>query len=96
MSAIQSRSRWRPLLLALAILALSSTLVAAGTGYALPAWTLAPGGEPIDGGSYTLRAAIGQPATGLSSGGDYTLRGGYTLAGVAAETNLFLPLVVKG
>jgi len=95
MSAIQSRSPWRLPLLALAILLLSGTLVAAGTEYLLPRWTLAPGGEPIAGETYALRAAIGQAAAGLSSGGEYTLRGGYALAGVAEASTLFLPLVVK-
>lgn len=96
MSATQYRSRWRLPLLALAILLLSRGLVAAGTGYLLPRWTLAPGGEQIAGGTYTLRAAIGETAAGLSSGGEYTLRGRYTLAGVTEESTLFLPLVVKG
>jgi len=96
MSSMSYRPAWRLPLLALVLLLSCGTLVAAGTGYLLPRWTLAPGGEPIAGGSYALRADIGQPATGLSSGGEYTLRGGWALAGIPEQSGLFLPLVVKG
>src|SRR6266540_3230163 len=45
--------------------------------YAINWFTLDGGGGTSTGGNYTLSGTIGQPDTGMLSGGTYTLQGGF-------------------
>ena len=73
----------RKLVLSLLFLTISSALlgvvgVSALTGYTIGWWAVDGGGAASSvGGSYNLDGTIGQPAPGTSSGGTYTLEGGF-------------------
>ncbi len=83
------------LLLSLAVAALGAVSASALTGYSLDWWTVDSGGATSSaGGSYSLGGTIGQPDTGASSGGTYTLTGGFWGGGAANEHTLFLPLIL--
>lgn len=45
--------------------------------FSLPWWTVDGGGGTSQGGSYVLRGTAGQPDATSSSGGTYTLKGGF-------------------
>jgi hypothetical protein len=83
-------------LVAMLLLAVSAF---AASGYDLSWWTVDGGGGTSTGSNgYTLNGTIGQPDAGtLSSGGVYTLTGGFWHGGVVAssETKVYLPLLVK-
>ena len=82
-------------LVTIALLLIVSTALAR-SGYDLSWWTVDGGGGTASGGSYTLVGTIGQPDAGILTGGDYTLGGGFWGGGaVAAEYNVYLPLVLK-
>jgi hypothetical protein len=75
-------------------------LVDASPGtYDLSWWTVDGGGSTFStGGSYSLGGTIGQPDAGTSSGGAYTLAGGFWggADGVVPITyHIYLPLVIR-
>jgi hypothetical protein len=54
------------------------------------------GDGTVSGGPYTLVATIGQPDTGVLTGGSYTLGGGFWGGGVAAvKYRVYLPVVLR-
>jgi hypothetical protein len=65
------------------------------TSYDLSWWTVDGGGGTVSGGSYTLVATIGQPDTGVLTGGAYTLGGGFWGDGVAAGYKIYLPVILR-
>lgn len=69
------------------------------SSYQIDWWTIDGGGgfsQSAD-GQYTLQGTIGQPDTGLSSGGDYRLEGGFwvILREWVGQFFVHLPLVLK-
>ena len=58
-----------------ATLAITAALFG-GTQYAVT-WTTADSGGPAVGGNYQLHSALGQPDAGSSSGGIYSVTGGF-------------------
>jgi hypothetical protein len=94
-----------PLILVAFLLLTSAVLAQSGDGtsarlsvsYNLSWWTMDGGGYTFStGGDYTLGGTIGQPEAGVLTGGDYTLGGGFWGGGaVAAEYNVYLPLILK-
>ncbi len=54
---------------------------------------VASGGGLSNGGAFTLHGTSGQAATGVSSGGTYTLKAGFWNGG--AQRSLHLPLVIR-
>lgn len=75
MHGIRSRL---PLGVAIAIVTLGSDAAAQGGGVYDLGWsTLDCGGGPAAGGAILLQASIGQPDTGVATGGSYTLTGGF-------------------
>lgn len=54
-------------------------------------YVIAAGGGASSGGAFTLRGAIGQPATGISTGGTYRLSAGFWSGDV--WRSLYLPLI---
>ena len=95
---------WIPLAVGCALLALAPLAVAQSNGgYALSWWTVDGGGGALGGtgaaGTYTLAGTIAQPDAGRLAGGGYSLAGGFWVGeggGVAAEYDIYLPLVVRG
>lgn len=84
--------------LVLVLILFVSGLAFAASGYDLSWWTVDGGGGTSSGKGYTLNGTIGQPDAGaLSSGGEYTLTGGFWHGGVivSPETKVYLPLLVK-
>jgi hypothetical protein len=93
----------------LALLLLAALTVAPAVSHAAPAassgsydlswWTVDGGGATFStGGSYSLGGTIGQPDAGTSSGGTYTLVGGFWpgAEGVVPITyHIYLPLVIR-
>ena len=67
--------------------------------YDLSWWTADGGGATFsNAGSYSLGGTIGQPDAGTSSGGNYTLAGGFWpgAEGVVPITyHIYLPLVIR-
>ena len=92
----------RILIILIALLLLSTPVLAAGD-YALSWWTVDGGGATFSaGGSYNLGGSIGQADAGAMSGGGYTLNGGFWAGAVNADngggsdtTQIFLPIVLK-
>jgi hypothetical protein len=86
-----------PLILVTFLLLASAVLAQSGNGYDLSWWTVDGGGHTFSsGGNYELGGTIGQPDAGVLTGGDYTLGGGFWGGGaVAAEHNVYLPLILK-
>jgi hypothetical protein len=82
-------------MLALLLLGVMSTWVAAQTGgYRLDWWTLDAGGGASAAGRFAVTGSIGQPDAGaVMTGGAYRLTGGYW--GEAGEYKIFLPLVLR-
>ena len=65
-------------------------------GYTLDWWTVDGGGTTSStGSSYSLGGTIGQPDAGTSTGGTYTLSGGFWGGGAAQVYNLSLPLILR-
>jgi hypothetical protein len=69
-------------------------------GYMLDGWTVDSGGVTSStGGDYSLSATIGQPDAAFSSGGKYTVSGGFwgggQEGGEVIDHVVFLPLVVR-
>ena len=84
------------LLLVIAGALLGVVSASALAGYSLDWWTVDGGGATFSaGGSYSLGGAIGQPDAGTSTGGTYTLSGGFWGGGAAQAYNLFLPLILR-
>ena len=85
------------LLLVTAVALLGVVSASALAGYTLDWWTVDGGGTTSStGSSYSLGGTIGQPDAGTSTGGTYTLSGGFWGGGAAAiEYNLFLPLILR-
>jgi hypothetical protein len=85
------------LVLLIALLAASQSVIAqTGGDYDLTWNTLASGGtvDGIGDPVYKLDSAIGQPSAGETSASPYELCAGY-LCGVPAESRVYLPLVRK-
>ncbi len=82
------------------LLCLTIAAFAAPTEFASWRGTVSGGGQWMNGGSYTLQSAAGQPeAANASSGGSYSLNGGF-LVGDAADSPsgnylVYLPVVVR-
>lgn len=94
----------RKLFLSLLLLVIGVALLGIGSasalaGYTLDWWTVDGGGTTFSaGGSYSLGGTIGQPDAGTSSGGTYTLVGGFWggAEGVVPVTyHIYLPLVIR-
>jgi hypothetical protein len=77
--------------------AVSNAAPAASSGsYDLSWWTMDGGGATFStGGSYSLGGTIGQPDAGTSSGGTYTLEGGFWGGVVSILYWIYLPLVIR-
>jgi len=83
------------LLLVIAVTLLGVVSASALGGYTLDWWTVDGGGAMFSSnGSYSLGGTIGQPDAGTSTGGTYTLSGGFWGGGATAH-NLFLPLILR-
>jgi len=54
-------------------------------------WRTLTGGSQTSGGSYELRAAIGQPVTGRSTGASFVVEGGFYGGGVQDKYFRYLP-----
>ncbi len=85
------------LLLLTAIVTGSRTFAQGGGQYALTWFSVSSGGGSAVGGTYGLSGTVGQAvAASPSSGGSYTLTGGF-MAGIAApevdQPQLYLPLL---
>lgn len=61
----------------LGVCLVATSLTAHAQQYAIDWFTIAGGGGDSSGGSYAVNGTIGQPDTGFSSGGNYTLEGGF-------------------
>ena len=85
------------LLLIIAVAVLGVVSASALAGYTLDWWTVDGGGATSStGDSYSLDGTMGQLDAGTSTGGVYTLAGGFWGGGAAAiESNLFLPLILR-
>ena len=84
------------LLLVIAVTLLGVVSASALGGYTLDWWTVDGGGAMFSSnGSYSLGGTIGQPDAGISTGGTYTLSGGFWGGGAAAGHDLFLPLILR-
>jgi len=79
------------------IISFAWTSVSIANGYVLPWWKYSSGGGQSSGGVYTLTGTIGQHDTGMMSGGDYKLGGGFWGATEETETgvSIYLPLVTR-
>jgi len=83
------------LLLVIAVALLGVVSASALAGYTLDWWTVDGGGAMFSSnGSYSLGGTIGQPDAGTSTGGTYTLSGGFWGGGATAH-DLFLPLILR-
>jgi hypothetical protein len=75
-------------------LLLTSIALASGS-YSINWWVIAGGGGHAEAGNYSLDATIGQPVTGVMSGGPYTLASGFWGGALAVEYKIYLPIVLK-
>jgi hypothetical protein len=83
------------LLLVIAVAILGVISASALGGYTLDWWTVDGGGAMFSSnGSYSLGGTIGQPDAGTSTGGTYTLSGGFWGGGTTTH-DLFLPLILR-
>ena len=65
-------------------------------GCSLTWFTIDGGGGQSEHDGYSLTGTIGQPDTGISSGGGFELQGGFWVGGSPAGSNpVYLPLVIK-
>jgi hypothetical protein len=70
----------------------------AGGGFAISWWTVDSGGGLSEGGDFALQSTIGQPDTGTSAGGAYTVNGGFWNAPGPVNTpqdSLYLPAAIR-
>ena len=81
----------RLLVLALALALLVTCALAEAQVFSLDWWTVDGGGGTSTGGQYSLSGTIGQPDAGITSGGSYTLLGGFW--GVAVVQTPGAPLL---
>lgn len=86
-------------LLGLLIVTLATTVALAASdplanAYAIPWWTVDGGGAPSQGGSYELSGTIGQADASTSSGGSYTVVGGFWSV-TLRNSRIYLPLILK-
>ena len=79
-------------LLVLVILATAGVTLAAGPP-TIARYVMAGGGDQVSAGNFTIRATIGQAATGRATTNDTELCSGYWCAPFRYE--VFLPLVVR-
>jgi len=63
-------------------------------GYSMDWYTIDGGGGNTSGNSYQMTATIGQPDAGTSSGGSFTLLGGF-LPGTFQPWHGYMPLIRK-
>jgi hypothetical protein len=91
------KHKWSILLLLLVIaVALAGVVsVFALGGYTLDWWSVDGGGTSSTGGSYSLGGTIGQPDAGTSSGGTYTLEGGFWAGNSAVTVDIVPPMVTS-
>ncbi len=93
------RNKWLFSLLLLVIAGALLGVVSASAlapSYTLDWWTVDGGGATFNtGGSYSLGATIGQPDAGTSSGGSYTLAGGFWGGAAAGAHTILLPLILR-
>lgn len=94
-----NKRRMFTLLLALWLVLVLSTAVLAATeaGYDLTWWTVDGGGGSAAGGGYSLSGTVGQPDSGVMSGGGYEIVGGYwnqTVSG-SLSTIVYLPILTR-
>jgi len=95
------RTDWRPRLILLALFVLVPLilliavpiLAQTGGGYDLTWSSIDGGGGTSSSGGYSLSGTIGQPDASLTSGGDYTLVGGFWAA--AGGSTIFLPVMQR-
>lgn len=89
----------RTLLLGVGLLFTAALIAAAASqAFDLSWWTVDGGGLTVSsGGDYTLGGTIGQPDAGHSTGGAYTLSGGFWVARALVEPiyGIYLPLVQR-
>ena len=83
---LQGRGRWAVFLLLVCNSAFAQ--------YSIDWFTVDGGGGTTSDGVYEISGTIGQADAGSMSGGGYTLNGGFW-GGVAANYNIYLPLVLK-
>ena len=67
------------------------TVFASGNGPAIDWWVINGGGGRLSNGSVTLDGTLGQPVTGVSTGGSAWLGAGYWYADQPVQ--IFLPLL---
>jgi len=70
----------------------------AGSGFAVPWWTVDAGGGQSSGGAYTVTGTLGQPDSGTMAGGDFRVNGGFWNtegASLPSDHELYLPLVIR-
>ncbi len=75
------------------LLITTTTLAQTGGGYDLSWSTVDGGGGESQDDKYTLTGTIGQPDTGVMSGDNYTLIGGFWTGGYVEK--IYLPLILK-
>ena len=95
---MNGRSRSIAIVLALLALALFVSLLLAAVDPSLPRSLVSSGGGIISGSGLELNSAIGQPVTGIESGGpgEVTLCSGFLCPeAVQGESQVFIPFVVK-
>ncbi len=85
------------LLLGFLIVSAAVLVLAEPTSYSISRWTVDGGGGIASKDQYALNGTIGQAdAHTASTGGNYTVRGGYWQAGlIEGIYDVYLPLVIK-
>ena len=94
---MNERTRWL-LLMVLVIVLVLPALTLAANGYTLSWWTVDGGGGTFStGGAYALGGTSGQPDAGATSGGSYTLVGGFWGGGISGAMSryVYLPIVLR-
>ena len=79
----------------LAFCACLAATTATPADYALTWWTAAGGGGTSSSGNYAVSGTLGQLGTGSSSGGPYSLEGGFWCIVAAVPTSNAPPLAVS-
>jgi hypothetical protein len=95
---MNGRSRLIAIVLALLALAIFVSLLLAAVDPSLPRSLVSSGGGIVKGSGLELNSAIGQPVTGIKSGGpgQVTLCSGFLCPeAVHGSSQVFVPLVVK-
>lgn len=81
------------LVMAVAVFASLAMEPAATDAFGIDWKVLASGGTTMSSASYTMMSTTGQPATGTSSGADYTVMSGYWYGLMEIVRNLFMPFI---